>query len=653
MHTGIYMKLFCLSLFLFLFSSLSAQQKMPMSIEDMYDIRTVNSGRISGDGQKLLFSVTEYFPSAGKTSTHLWVKDLYQNRNAYKITFEEIKYLQPGWGPDGKTVSFLSNKEGRTTQLYLMELSKGKITRITSHAASIKSYYWLSQDRLLFLSDEGAAEDDPLVSRSPYFYDEDRSVSSVWEYNIKTKKERRVTGPDISVRTFKPSPDLKSLAVTAAPSARPDDDIKIEIYLFNLDNYSSKQITRNNIIEKQLGWSPDGSFLTFVSDANEKLETYYQESIFRVDISGKNTVDLLKDFPYQVIDHQWDQKNKIIYFIANKGVTQQLFSYSFRNKKVTPHTSVKGVIRSFVLDLRKNRILLQMSDPENPDDFYLTDRGKWKIKRVTYSNPQLSKYALGKYQVVYWKSSDGTEIEGILIFPHNHDMKKRYPLIVQLHGGPNASYQLNFGFSWVTCPNVLTGKDYVLFQPNYRGSAGYGDKFMRSIIGDFFALGYEDIITGVEHLVRNGVADHRKLAITGFSAGAHFTNWVITHTDRFQVASSGAGAANWLSFYAQNEVPYLREIWLGGNPYENIDKLVKQSPITYVKRVKTPTFFYCGEKDNRVPFAQTLEMWRGVKRNNTPTKFLSLPGEPHGINSLKNQILKLKSEIEWIDRYMK
>ncbi len=638
---------------LILVNFVPAQSKKPMSINDMYDVKSLSNGRISHNGQKLLFQITEFDIFNFRYLNSLWIKDLYQNKKPYKVTFFDSTFSNPAWHPGGKKISYLSKSENGSSQIFEVELAGGKPKQIFSHKTEIKSYAWISENIIYFLADDERAEPEIqnfLLRRDFYFYDEDNVVTSLWEYEVNTNKFRKLT-KNLDIRGYRLSPDKKSLGVIATPSSNPNDALTIEIYLINLEDLSVKKLTNNKIIEREFAFSPDGTYITFVSDASENLETYYQDSIFKLEIESGKTTDLLPGFNFQVVDHQWDSKNEIIYFTANKGVTQQIFT--LKNEKVDQITNVKGVIRSFIAYPYKKMLIYLMSDPETPGDFFLSYTNNKKVKRLTEENPQLKKYALGNHKNIFWKSNDGTEIEGVIIYPPNFDKNKKYPLVVQLHGGPNGSYKLEFGLSWVTYPNVLAGKDYIVFQPNYRGSTGYGDKFMRGIIGNFFKLGTEDIISGTKFLVDLGVADGNKLILQGFSAGAHFTNWIITQTNMFKAASSGAGLSNWISFYAQNEVPYLREIWLQGNPYENIEKWTKLSPITYVNQVKTPTFLFCGEKDPRVPFPQTVEMWRGLKRFNVPVRLLSFKEEGHYLGNLQNQISKMKYELEWFETYLK
>lgn len=631
------------------------QAKKAMSLEDMYNIKIVGAGVVSPDASKLLFQKTEYSIAQNKTITQYWIKDLYNFNIPYRATYSDSSCSAASWVPSSNMISYLTKRDEKKTQIYTLELKSGAHPRrLTNHSTSIKSYAWLSADKILFTAEEGIGDFEANSLResgNAYFYGDNKKCTSLWEFDPHSGKEKRLTNGRISVRGYRLSPGGKHMAIIAAPGANTNDENKSEIYIYSLENGSLKQITNNNIMEKQIGWSPDGSYITFVSDANEKLEPYYQDSIFKLELSTGRISEMTRSFPYQILDHQWDSKNHIIYFLANKGVTQQLFSLDVKTGKISQCTFVKGVVRSFSLISKSGRIVLLISTPESPEDFYITEKGKWNPHRITNTNPQLNSYYLGKYKTFIYKSSGGREVEGILIYPYNYNQHQKYPLLVQLHGGPNASYQLSFGFSWATYPNFLSSRGFVIFQPNYSGSSGYGNSFMRSIIGNFFHNGYEDIIAGVDHLVKNGIADPERLGVMGFSAGGHFSNWIITHTNRFKAACIGAGASNWVSFYAQNEVQYLREIWLG-NPYTNMDKWMKLSPISHVTNVQTPTFFYCGDQDTRVPFAQTLEMYHGLKRNNVPAKLMVLPKEGHFINDIRHQLAKMKNEYAWIEKYI-
>jgi dipeptidyl aminopeptidase/acylaminoacyl peptidase len=201
---------------------------------------------------------------------------------------------------------------------------------------------------------------------------------------------------------------------------------------------------------------------------------------------------------------------------------------------------------------------------------------------------------------------------------------------------------------------VLTGKGFVVLRPNYRGSTGYGNAFLRDMVGGYFRNAHLDVIAGVDALVARGIADPDRLVAMGWSAGGHMTNKLITFTNRFKAASSGAGAANWVSMYAQSDIRSYRTPWFGGTPWQArapIDLYWEQSPLKYVAQVKTPTIFFVGQDDPRVPLPQSVEMYRAVKSLGVPTHLYVAPREGHGWQELRHQLAKFNAEMAWFEKY--
>jgi dipeptidyl aminopeptidase/acylaminoacyl peptidase len=202
---------------------------------------------------------------------------------------------------------------------------------------------------------------------------------------------------------------------------------------------------------------------------------------------------------------------------------------------------------------------------------------------------------------------------------------------------------------------VLAARGYAVLKPNYRGSTGYGNPFLRDMVGHYFQNAHLDVMAGVDHVIKMGVADPDRLVKMGWSAGGHMTNKIITFTDRFKAASSGAGAANWVSMYAQSDQRHYRTPWFGGTPWEAnapIDKYWNDSPLKYVAAVKTPTIFLVGEQDPRVPPPQSVEMYRALKSNGVPTHLYMAPREPHGWTELRHQLFKMNVELDWFEKHV-
>ncbi|MBU0561783.1 MAG: S9 family peptidase [Bacteroidetes bacterium] len=636
-------------------SNFYAQQQYEKELNTVFGVQYLGNAKFSNTGEKLVYTISKPDFESNIFQSTLLVKDINSELPASKISLSEWNYSSISFSTDNRKIFYIANQNRNGNQVYSRLLSGGRSTQITTFPNSVQRYS-LSADgaKILFL-----AEDTLTISerktinekKDGYYYEENRKFNSVYEFELLTKKRTKLTF-GFNIKSFAVSKNGKYLALLGTTSAIPGDEHSTEIYLLDLSTKAVKRLTRNSAIEKQIAWGMNDDSILFVAAANENLEPYYQESIFSIGLIGDSPVDLLPNFQYQVIKFEFESKSKKIFFIANKGLTQQLFQYDLESSQVTELTSVMGVVKDFALNPVSSKILIQYTDPSAPDEFYLSDNSRNNFKKVIDANPSFDKSNLAKYQPLEWFSNDGAKIQGNLILPKNIDKKKQYPVVIQLHGGPNSSYQLSFGSFWASFPHYLVSQGYLVFQPNYRGSTGYGDKFMRGIIEDFFELGTEDILSGVDFLVNTGIADNSKLFLMGYSAGAHFTNWIISQDQNFKAAISIAGMANWISFYSQTEVPYLREIWLNSIPYENMDFWNELSPVYHAEEIKTPTLFICGELDKRVPLNQSIEMYRALKRMNVPTKLLIFPREYHSIEELKHQYQLIKASADWLNKYV-
>jgi dipeptidyl aminopeptidase/acylaminoacyl peptidase len=276
--------------------------------------------------------------------------------------------------------------------------------------------------------------------------------------------------------------------------------------------------------------------------------------------------------------------------------------------------------------------------------------------QVTHVYDALARdFALPRQERVTWTGADGATVEGLLFYPLDYEKGRRYPLVVQLHGGPNEADRFGAGPGFLSgyFP-VLAAKGYAVLRPNYRGSIGYGNAAYRDIVGGYFRNMHLDVMRGVDRLIAMGIADPDRLVVTGWSAGGHLVNKLITFTDRFKAASSGAGVANWISLYGQSDSRSNRTVYFGGTPWQEgapIDVYWNSSPIKDVARVKTPTLFFAGENDVRVPLAQSLEMFRALRSNGVPSHLYVAPREGHSWGELRHNFFKANAELEWFEKY--
>jgi len=480
---------------------------------------------------------------------------------------------------------------------------------------------------------------------------------------VAAKTERRLTQGDLRVSGIELSRDGRWAAFRGRPTDRYADDRASELYLLNLETPTQpEKLTDNFVGEGAVAFSPDSRLIAFSADRD--LTFGNLSRVYVRPVTGGQWRELGKADARDVGLDFWSADGRTIFWNGAEGVNANLYTLDVASGAIKALTSVVGAVNADKSETQETA-LLRYTDPRSPADLYLapvTQLGRregWV--RLTRLNPWVDSLALGRYETVHWKAGDGATVEGILVYPVGYDRTRRYPLIVQLHGGPASAYQNTFSGSYGTYTNVLAGMGYAVLQPNYRGSTGYGEVFQTAISGNYWPLAEEDILTGVDTLIARGIVARDSLGLMGWSAGGHWSNWTLVTTDRFKAISSGAGVSNWISLYAQTDVQSTREYYLGGEasrtgankPWDNYEHWWAESPLRYIARAKTPTLLHSGEKDERIPMAQNLELHMALKKRGVPTEFFVYPGQPHGLQEPRYQLVKMVGEATWFEHWIR
>ena len=636
---------------------LSAQQKRAMTFTDLLEVPALSSPQLSPDGKEVVFVLAESDWKADRQVPHIW-RVRVDGSGLTQMTNGETGERSPIWSPDGSQIAFLARRgEAKYQQIFLIQNSGGEARQLSHHKSSVSSIQWSPDGRFIyFLAADPKTKEEKereKLKDDVFAFDENYKQRHLWRIAVADAKEEKITDGNFSVLRYRLSPDGRMIAFHRAPTPLYDDSDEGEVWVMNADGTGARRLTHNQVPEYNAALSPDNRSVLFLSDCNGKFEYYYNDNIFVVPVAGGTPRILTEKLPYEVRSAAWSADGSAIFFLANTGVRMELFRLELKSGKWTQLTQGDHTVMSWSYFPRRRTHLFRLNVPTNPGDIW-TLRGK-KLHRITHIYDYLTQeFLLPRQEAVQWKGKDGVTVEGILVYPLDYQPGKRYPLVVHTHGGPASSSK--FGFpSWSRYDQVLAAKGYAVLLPNYRGSTGYGDDFLRDMVGHYFHQSHLDVMAGVDYLIKRGIADPERLAKRGWSAGGHMTNKIITFTDRFKAASSGAGAVDWISMYAQSDVRIYRTPWFGGTPWQKnapIDVYWENSPLKYIWKVKTPTIIFVGEKDVRVPPPQSIELYRALKSNGVPTHLYIAPREPHGWRELRHRLFKMNKELAWFEKYV-
>ena len=649
-----------ISLLLLSFLVLQAQEKRPMTFIDLLEVPALSEARLSYDGTQIVFTKSRADWDKNKHLRHIWRVDKSGN-NLSQFSNGSGGERSPIWSPDDKQIAFIDKRDGdKNSQIYLIHVTGGEARRFSDHKTSVSSVSWSPDGKYIYFTalDEKTKQEkeDEKNKNDVYAFEGNLKQRHLWRISLAEGKEERITDGNFSVLSYKLSRDGAYIVFTRAKSRVRDDADYNEIWVMDADGRNMKQITHNRVSERNGEMSPDNSKVLFISWCNEKFEPYYNNNLFVANLQDGQIKMLLADMPYEVQRAHWSSDGKAIYFTANMGVHSELFKVDVQSEKLTQLTEGEHAIRSWYYNPGMDIHLLQIDEPHNPGDLWLLQpkAGK-KLKRITHIYDYLKEtFKLPRQEVIRWKGQDGVTVEGILVYPLDYQKGKRYPLAVLTHGGPRASDKFGFG-RWRTYLPVMAARGYAVLKPNYRGSTGYGDAFLRDMVGHYFHQSHLDVMSGVDYLIDQGIADPERLLKAGWSAGGHMTNKIITFTNRFKAASSGAGAVNWISMYGQSDTRNQRTAWFGGTPWQKdapIENYWNSSPLKDISKVTTPTIIFVGEKDPRVPMPQSVELYRALKSNGVPTVLYVAPREQHGWRELRHQLFKMNAELAWFEKYV-
>jgi dipeptidyl aminopeptidase/acylaminoacyl peptidase len=658
----------------------------PMSIDDIMDLRNVGAVVISPDGSRVLYTVSAWeHPAARDTSrgdrhdmrSHLWMVPA-GGGEPRQLTFGERGETAPQWSPDGRYISFVASRGSGTgddaprSQIWLMHADGGEAFALTTARDGAGAYAWSPDSRsIAYLTTDSLTRADEAKARrrdDPKTYEGDMRMSHLWVIEVATKSAAKLTSGAFTVMGAPSwSPDGTRLAILTRPTTLVRDERR-EAHLVTVATKATERINvpAGMSVQGTPAWSPDGrtlAFTAFVEEWKANADGMYPRTLRNsqlvlYDLAARTAKPVgSAQFDYSVGALRWSSDGSRILFNAQDRVYSSVFSYDVSSGQYTRLTKDQ-LIRGPSWSKDGSRVAFAMDSPKAPADVYIADPTFANPLKLTTTNPQLSQIALGEHEVITWKSTDGWTVEGVLLKPVGYQPGRRYPLKVDVHGGPTGAHVNSFKASWGSPGQFYAGQGWAVLYPNPRGSTGYGERFMRGNIKDWGGGDYRDIMTGVDELVRRGIADPERLAVSGWSYGGYMTGWVVSQTPRFKAAMMGAGLSNMESMYGTTDIPGYIGTFYDGMPQldgslnnKSLEFYRSRSAVQYSDKVTTPLLMLHGSNDERVPIGQPMEYYRNLKDRGKTVELVFYPRAGHGLSEYYHQIDKIRREFEWLQRY--
>jgi dipeptidyl aminopeptidase/acylaminoacyl peptidase len=667
-------------------AAVSAFGDKRMTIEDSLAIKLVGAPQISPDGKRIAYTISEWDKKDNYRISHIWLVSA-DGGPTVRMTNGDKGETSPQWSPDGARIGFLADRD-KSAQVWAIPVDGGEAEKITNEENNVQSFRWSPNSKsVAFVTrdtpkDKAEREKRRKEKFDTIVVDSDYSYSHLWTINLETKEKKRLTEGNFTVVTATPpqwSPDGASIAFVMSRSGAQEsafidisEDRNTGISVIPAAGGPPRQLTTNPGADGNPLWSPDGKWIAYTENAEQKSWAA-KTDVMVIPAGGGAARNLTKNFIESAVPSgsglAWSPDGAALYFLSGVGMYTHIFNAPVDGGMITQVTRENRNYGAFDIAgyapvsklptpaFNPNesaytpnwKIAYTVNDSMAPDDIWAAPlKNPAQAKKVTWVNPQVRDFALAETSVIKWKGPDNIDIEGLLVKPLGYEEGKRYPLILQIHGGPYGRFNDTFNGR----AQVWAANGYAVLMPNPRGSTGYGNPFTVANLRDWGGKDFKDLMAGVDTLVTKSVADPNKLVVMGGSYGGFMTFWTITQTDRFKAAIGHAGISDWYSFHGQSDIPGLMEYGMGGQPWTSSETYRKWSPMSYVDRAKTPIMITHGERDLRVPISQGEQYYRALKKRGVDVIFLRYPREGHSIQEPNHQIDLFQRQLEWFDSHL-
>lgn len=634
--------------------------------QDVLKTKTCSDAQISPDGQWIAYTTRKTRDAnakAGGSYSELYVMSTRTHREKPFIT-GDVSIRTIRWSPDGSMLAFLAKRGKKAKkQVWKIPIDGGEAVQVTHSKTNVSDYRWHpKKNKIAYIAAAPETPGEKELEEKGYgftVYEENLKHENLYMIDLdKEKAEARQLTENITVWGFKFAPHGKTIAAVVSAKNLVDHSYMFQkIHLLDLESGKLEQLTGNPGKLGKFEFSPDGSKLVYTASLDRKDHSVSQ--LYVIDIRTKKQKNLtVPDFRGHVKWARWKDKKTILYY-SGEGVwpTLSLVPAAGGERKIILNCKTTGVTfrsASFTADFKYAAFV--GSAPVIPGELFYWKTGQPKVKQLTNLNPWLAHRKLGKQEVIRYKARDGLEIEGLLILPVDYSEGQRYPLIVVVHGGPESHYSNRWVTRYSTPGQVLAGRGYAVFFPNYRASTGYGVKFALEGYEDAAGKEFDDIADGIDFLVKKGIADRERVGLGGGSYGGFAAAWFASYYTKYvRAVCMFVGISDLISKRGTTDIPY-EELYVHSG--EKLEKTwefsLKRSPIYWAHQSKTAVLILGGADDPRVHPSQSLEFYRRLKMNDHPAvRLVQYPGEGHGNRKQPGQIDLLHRVLRWYDWYVK
>ena len=622
----------------------------PVTLDDVVTMAGISDPVWSADGRHVAFVVSAPDTAENTNNTDVWLADL-ERGEAFPLTRHPKGDVSPTFTPGGDTLAFVGTRatgEDAKSAIYLMSLHGGDPWSLRSFDESIGEVHWspdgrwiayVKQDTLpRALRERRKKKWDEVVE------DERLQHPRLWVVSTAPGSEPRALsdGRDF-LWWVRWSPDSKSLAYITSPTGKPDDGNAQDIAVVNVSGGPARRL---GVIGTAFTWSPDSRWIALATTARRDAWVS-KTDLYVVPAGGGAAVNLTASYDNDASRPCWSPDSDTLFFNAAVGTGTRVAIVPRAGGGVTLGIERGGQCGDFVAGPRGGVVWTQ-SRPAEPEELWIADHPELPGRPLSAVNAARATRTFGETRTVRWLS-DGTTIEGLLLRPAGAPARAALKTLVLLHGGP---YGARYALGFQSMPQYLAAHGYQVFMPNFRSSGGYGTAFMTRRRADWGGQDWRDVESGVESLVRAGLADSSRLGVFGHSYGGYLTAWAITQTTRFRAAVVQAGAVDVAALYGQSDIQQYRAYEFRGPPWVTPEDWRRVSPMTYIQNVKTPTLITIGENDARVPYPQGQELYRALVALGVPTEFVHFPREGHGVREPHHRAEESARALAWFDRWL-